>query len=120
MRVTDGSMADQSPSAQPEGFDQPSSPTVPGMIVLRTATLTNIILLIPIVLRLCAVQVGAGKITVLCAGVYTAQILRKSGSEVEEFFPFSPHLSRSGGSLTAPAAARTIRKNPHWLLNSSQ
>ena len=42
MRVTDGSMADQSPSAQPEGFDQPSSPTVPGMIVLRTATLTNI------------------------------------------------------------------------------
>ena len=34
-------MADQSPSAQPEGFDQPSSPTVPRMIVLRTATLTN-------------------------------------------------------------------------------
>ena len=36
-------MADQmqSSSAKPEGFDQPSSPTVPRMIVLRTAALTN-------------------------------------------------------------------------------
>ena len=34
-------MADPSPSAQPEGFDQPSSPTVLRMIVRRTATLTN-------------------------------------------------------------------------------
>ena len=53
-------MADRSPRAQPEGFDQPSSQTVPRMIVLRTATLMY----------------------VPGAGVYTAQILRKSGSDV--------------------------------------
>ena len=53
-------MADRSPSAQPEGFDQPSSQTVPRMIVLRTATLMYV----------------SG------AGVYTAQTLRKSGSDV--------------------------------------
>ena len=48
-------MADQSPCAQPKGFSQPSSPTVPRMIVLRTATLTNMTYIV------CAVQAGAGK-----------------------------------------------------------
>ena len=92
-------------AAQPEGFDQPSSPTVPRMIVLRTATLTNNMMYVKC-------TGGSRKFTVPGAGVYTAQILRKSGSDVNS-------LSVSVWSF--PHSSSTDdKKSPYWLRSSSQ
>ena len=77
-------MADRSPRAQSEGFDQPSSQTVPHMIVLRTATLMY----------------------VPGAGVYTAQILRKSGSDVSSLSVLQIPVQCRGGVISSARSRR--------------
>ena len=111
-------MADQSPSAQPEAVGPEgwarglSSAIEPDGASYDCASNCHTHK------HVCAVQAGAGKFTVLCAGVYTAQILRKSGSELCLFVQSTSVTVR--WFPTAPAAARTIGKNPYWLRSSSQ
>ena len=78
----EGLMADQSRSAQPEGVGPEGGAQGLLSAIEPDGTSYDCASNCHTHKHVCAVQVGAGKVTVLCAGVYTAQILCKSGSEL--------------------------------------